>query len=136
MSNYFPIEKIIDLGKNDDKIYLYNLLSSINEFSLKIKKIESFIEIFEDKLAEDYLEIYPPGYISLNVGKRANAGLNLIDDIFPLGFSLISLKNEDGYERLISKLNKTSHERLSAIIEACFASKYKENGFHICCKKE
>lgn len=131
MANYLPIKRRIDLRINDDKIFLLNLLTSINEFSPLIKKIESFIRIFEDKLSEEYLKVYPPGFLSLNVGEKANAGLNFIDDILPLGFSLLSLRKKTGYDRLISKLNKTSHERLSAIIEAIFASKYKDGGFQV-----
>ncbi len=131
MANFLPINREIDLRINDDKIFLFNLLKSINEFSPLIKKIKSFIRIFEDELSDEYLKVYPPGIVHLNLGEKANAGLNFIDDILPLGFSLLSLRKKAGYNRLIYKLNKTSHERLSAIIEAIFASKYKDRGFQV-----
>lgn len=131
MANYLPINRIIDLRINDDKIFLFDLLKPINEFSPLIKKIRSFIRIFEDQLSEEYLKVYPPGILHLNLGQKANAGLNFIDDILPLGFSLLALRNKAGYNQLISKLNKTSHERLSAIIEAVMASKYIEGGFQV-----
>jgi hypothetical protein len=131
MANYIPINRIVNLTNNNEKGHLLDLLSSINEFIPLKVKIESFIKLFQNELSEEFLKIYPPGYLIINVGKKANVGLNFIDDILPFGFSLLSLRINEGFSRLLSKINKTSHERISAIIESIFAAKYKDCGFKV-----
>ena len=105
--------------------------NKISPFSCE--EIEKAIRSLSTYLGNEWLTVYPlgKGSISIKVGDKKSQGLSLFSVVIPLGVALSTLGELKGFQRLVEKLNVQSNERLSTILEAMCASRYKMKGYEI-----
>ena len=127
------INKILRLHQANDVAYLLERCKDNKILSFSCEEIEKSIQFLSSNLSEEWLTVYPlgSGSVSIKVGQKKSQGLGLFSVVIPLGLALISLSKLKGFQRLVSKLTIQSNERLSTILEALSASRYKSEGYEI-----
>ena len=105
--------------------------NKISPFSCE--EIEKAIRFLSNYLGNEWLTVYPlgKGSISIKVGNKKSQGVGLFSVVIPLGVALSTLGELKGFQRLVKKLNAQSNERLSSVLEALCASRYKLKGYEI-----
>jgi hypothetical protein len=97
------------------------------------EEIEAAILFLSDKLDREWLTVYPSGSgsVSIRTGPKMSNGLSFFSVVVPLGLALIELREMKEFGRLIQKLSIQSNERLSSILEALSAARYKKAGYEV-----
>ena len=97
------------------------------------EEIEKAILFISSKLTEEWLTVYPLGHgtVTIRVGSKNSKVLSFFSEIIPLGLALVALSELEKFDRLIYKLNIQSNERLSSILEALCAARYKKKGYDV-----
>lgn len=85
------------------------------------------------KLDAEWLTLYPLGkaQVVIKVGPKNSQAIDFFSGIVPLGLALIELSRLRKFGRLIDKLSVPSNERISSILEALSAAKYKKKGYKV-----
>lgn len=127
------MDRILHLNHETDRCYLIERLKLHTYMPTSCEEVERAILFLSDKLDEEWLTVYPlgQGKVSIKVGPKNSQGLDFFSEVVPLGLALIALNELKKFERLIEKLNIQSNERLSSILEALSAGKYKKKGYEV-----
>lgn len=128
-----PVNKILRLYQANDRSYLLKRLKHDENLFPNPEEIEKSILFLLDNLGKEWLTVYPlgQGSVSIKIGPKNSQGLNLFSVVIPLGLALLTLSKLKGFERLVEKLSIQSNERLSSILEALCASRYKTKGYDV-----
>jgi len=104
-----------------------------NNSSFSSEEIEESIQFLSNNLSNEWLTVYPlgSGSISIKIGLKGSQGLSLFSVVIPLGLAFITLSELEGFPKLVKKLAVHSNERLSSILEALCASRYKTKGYEV-----
>jgi hypothetical protein len=128
------IDRNLNLIDETDRKYLLRKLETRQNLPLGIEQIERAIAIIQDRLDDDWLTLYPfysSAFASVKTGAKLRQTLDLFSTLIPLGSALLALKDLAGFDKLISKLRLDSYDRLSAILEALSAARYKIARFDV-----
>lgn len=131
--NNLPVDKILRLYQPNDRSYLLKRLKNYEKLFPNPEEIEKSILFLLDNLGKEWLTVYPLGQGSVNIkiGPKKSQGLSFFSNVIPLGLALLTLSKLKGFERLVEKLSIQSNERLSTILEALCASRYKTKGYNV-----
>lgn len=85
------------------------------------------------KLGDEWLTVYPlpKAEIAIKIGQKKSQSLSFFTIVVPLGLALITLRELEKFDKLIDRLNVQSNERLSTILEAFSAARYKKKGYDV-----
>lgn len=125
------MDRILHLNDETDRHYLIEKLKQRTDLPLSCEELERAVVFLSDKLDKEWLTFYPWGHVSIKIGPKNSHGLDFFSTVVPLGLALITLSGLKWFERLIHKLNIQSNERLSAILEALSAARYKRAGYEV-----
>lgn len=121
--------KEINLAKDEDREYLLGRMRERAEYPVAVDDLERAISSIRDMLDDSWLRVSIFDSLSIDIGNGKKHGFNFFLHIVPLGMALDTLRNLVGLDRLIQKLQTHSIERVSAILEAVSAARYKEAGY-------
>ncbi len=124
------VDRILHLNDETDRHYLIEKLKR-TDMPLSCEELERTIAFLSDKLDKEWLTFYPWGHVFIKVGPKNSHGLDFFSEVVPLGLTLITLSDLKTFDRLTNKLNIQSYERLSAILEALSAARYKKKGYEV-----
>lgn len=125
-----PLNRVLNLKNKDELKYLQNILSQ-HGLQAYIEDVNESINFMADKLADEWLTVYPRGVVTVKVAPKRSVGFNLFSDIVPFGLNLKELRNSNSFNNIISRLKVPSHERISTFLEVKAASSYKKAGFDV-----
>lgn len=127
------VDRILHLNHEAERRYLIERLKPHVDLPASCEEVERAILFLSDKLDEEWLTVYPlgQGEVSIKVGQKSSQGLGFFSDVVPLGLALIALSELKKFDRVIEKLNIPSNERLSSILEALSAARYKKRGYEV-----
>jgi hypothetical protein len=127
------IDRILHLCQPEDREHFLKKIRNDERLLASAEEIEKSILSLYDNLAEEWLTVYPlgGGSVSIRVGPKNSQGLDFFSVIIPLGLALFTLAELEGFKRLVEKLGIESNERLSSILEALCASRYKMKGYKV-----
>ncbi|MGI0043279.1 MAG: hypothetical protein ACRD47_06175 [Nitrososphaeraceae archaeon] len=143
------INKVLNLRHTSDKRIFYEELKRSKDLPFSIQEIKSAINFISSNLKDDGWLVVYPGLLSENGmsithgslivkiqiasrnGKPLYHFCRFMDEIVPLGLDLLQLRKLPRFESYLKRLNISSHERTSAMLETFVAARAKRSGFGV-----
>jgi hypothetical protein len=127
------VDRILHLNHENDRLHLIKRLKQQNDLPISCEEVEKAILFLSEKLEAEWLTVYPlgEGEVVIRIGPKNSKGIDFFSEIVPLGLALFELGELKKFSRLIDKLNAKSNERISAILEALSAARYKKKGYEV-----
>jgi hypothetical protein len=97
----------------------------------KVEELCSIVDFVLGILRKDWLSVYPGGRLGVRIGEKMREGFYLFEHLVPLGCALHLLEDKPGFGTLLSKLNRSTYERLSTLLEAFAAARYAAAGYEV-----
>ncbi len=125
------IDKNYHLGDKEERTDFYTNYSQYIESLMSLEQCDEILDSLFESLGEEWTTVYSLGEISVKVAQKKSIGMNFFETVLPFGRALLELKNLDGFERLVQKLNVPSFEKESTILEVKSAARYSRAGYEI-----
>lgn len=120
-----------DLSIPTDRMWLAEQVRMIEGLPFKVEELCSIVNFVSGILGKDWLTVYLGGRLGVRIGEKMLEGFYLFEHLVPLGCGLHLLEGKPGFGILLSKLNRSTYERLSTLLEAFAAARYASAGYEV-----